>query len=152
MLKGNIINRNFNINYVVKQNDRVELVKPEILSPTLKADIETIELILSNHLYLSHNVKFIEDRLKHLEGGIHDVETAKLSLTSLETVLNHCMVPTSEVNRFTLNGFDEVVYLEEKKYTKRMKTNVFCIMMVEMAEVAVGACLEFWMLGNPLGL
>jgi len=137
----NVICHDYEVNRIRNEKD---------ISGNFKADIQTIESIISNHLFLSENenANRIEDRLKYLKGAIHFMETGSLFLKSLKIVLDESRYPTTEVNRFVLNSFDEVVYVEEKKYTTKMKIGVLCVSLLGVIEIAVGAFLTIW-LANP---
>ncbi|XP_054270087.1 uncharacterized protein LOC128991312 [Macrosteles quadrilineatus] len=114
------------------------------------SDSKTIKQILLIHLVFSKNVNMIKSNIEDLAGEIHQVTTPKFSLKSLEIILKEHSIPTSEINMFTMNGFNQVINLEEKKYTKMMKIGVFYVTALGLAEIAAGVCLE--VMGSPFGL
>lgn len=126
-------------------------VCPELipLSENLDPNKETISSILLNHIKCINHLPVFIKLLESLKGDHMTVETPDFSLKPLVEVLRERQMPINEIEMFSIKGFDQLIILEEKRWTWKTKLAIYILIGVAVIEVVVGTALL--LCANPLG-
>ncbi|XP_058124995.1 LOW QUALITY PROTEIN: uncharacterized protein LOC131285440 [Anopheles ziemanni] len=112
---------------------------------------ETVEKRFDNRLKLTKDdvvFKHVVERLNSLRGSLHTRKVPEVAFTSLldcNDIEHH--VNVEEVRLFFINGMDQLVHLEEQKWTKEMLVNTGIVVAMGIAQFAIGAAVELCFAG-----
>lgn len=128
-----------------------EKFDPQLLDLPFHPEKDTIRQTVLNRFNLIEHLDHLKTILTSSRGQYLLFETPSLSLTPLLDVLLERKL-SSEIEIFALNGFDQLIVLEEKKWTLATQCNILCIVVFGVCQIAVGAVLEALFPANLNGL
>ncbi|RVE46545.1 hypothetical protein evm_008836 [Chilo suppressalis] len=111
---------------------------------------KTVEKVIDNQLQLAKNdtIKNIVSVLKRSRSSL---KTLKVSETKLKPLTEFCdqgiFANTDDMYVFSLNGLDQLLQLEEKKWTKDMLINSAAVTAMGVSQIAVGTVIELYSVG-----
>lgn len=142
-----------NTNIISLLNPQVESSKldPKALDLPFHSEKDTIRDIFLRRYNLIEQLDNVKSILINSRGQYLLVKTPSFSLTPLLDVLLERQL-SSEIEIFVLNGFDQLIVLEEKKWTLVIKRNIICIVIAGVCQIAVGVVLTAIFPASFIGL
>jgi hypothetical protein len=130
------------------------VIRPVTVTNRTKVLKEKIEQILRNRSNLVKEGK-IEDITKHVVGTLErsrsSLKALKIPHGKLKPLTEFCgqgqFANTEEMHVFSLNGLDQVLELEEKKWTKEMLLNTSIVTAMGISQIAIGTAIELYSVG-----
>ncbi|WP_264685759.1 helicase-related protein [Wolbachia endosymbiont (group B) of Pandemis corylana] len=119
--------------------------------PTKSQSIDkTVEKVLDNQLQLAKKdtIKNIVSTLKRSRSSLKALKVPDSKLKSLTEFCGQGeFANIEEVHVFFLNGLDQLLQLEEKKWTQEMLINTVAVTAMGVSQIAIGTTIELYSMG-----
>ncbi|UXX40583.1 hypothetical protein [Wolbachia endosymbiont of Oryzaephilus surinamensis] len=111
---------------------------------------KTVEKVLDNRLQLAKEdtIKNIVSTLKRSRSSLKALEVPDSKLKPLTEFSDQGVFGNiEEVHAFSLNGLDQLLQLEEKKWTREMLLNTAVVTAMGVSQIAIGTAIELYSVG-----
>ncbi|XP_065556502.1 uncharacterized protein LOC136024893 isoform X1 [Artemia franciscana] len=119
--------------------------------PTKSQSIDkTVEKVLDNQLQLAKKdtIKNIVSTLKRSKSSLKALKVPDSKIKSLTEFCGQCeFANIEEVHVFSLNGFDQLLQFEEKRWTQEMLINTAVVTAMGVSQIVIGAVIELYSVG-----